>query len=315
MFILTNYKAGGEGRSFRRLVWRGRKMLGVLGGPGGNDSGGRGRKPDRLPLILLGVPILGSIITKKLLKEDKNKSAEPAENPYAPPTQKIDLLSGNVSENLKESYTKFERSFYGSWENFVRDDSRKNGLQARRTVNGQEVLFVRQHQLSDKIVSESVYWMRTASAVHNLGVSVKESQDVFDRLLRGMDMLIELGDADPANAGKQNGLPAFAVRIVSNAPRYDHVTQRALPSTYQEALTAWQNKHPGELPVIELGYTENGIQEYLVLDAAADGSGNDASDASHDLVMALLVAVQNVRLGVWNGEGENYTNRLDGLIK
>ncbi|MDR2430984.1 MAG: hypothetical protein LBD99_01835 [Candidatus Margulisbacteria bacterium] len=123
-------------------------------------------------------------------------------------------------------------------------------------VNIGDAYFIQDPSANNRIVSESVYWLRVAGGAHYLGVPAGESQALFDGLLRGMEQMIKLAERN----GSGGEFPAWAARIQDGQ---------------------------------------------LVLDTDTDSAGarNSASDADHDLVMALLVAVDNVERGIWTDKG------------
>ncbi|GBR75944.1 hypothetical protein NO2_0568 [Candidatus Termititenax persephonae] len=199
-------------------------------------------------------------------------------------------------------YQKFLYGLRGFWRNSWLDDSRRNGL-LRRTKYTQgsqpamDVYFVRQTvddkyapdnptrrtYLSDLIVSESVYWLRTAAGIHYAGVSVRESQDLFNKMLTGFGLMADLDD--------KGAFPAWRVRAV-----YDSDTANGLA-----------------------------LKELVLDDSDPElDASNSASDADHDLVRALLAAVDNVRRGYWTedattkvewrGQKYTYAELLDLLI-
>jgi hypothetical protein len=129
-----------------------------------------------------------------------------------------------------------------------------------KVMLGDAIFIQDPSQPHNGIVSESAYFLRISA-----GLPSAETQEFFDGLLRGFDMMTKLGVDD---GDDRDVFPAWTVKI------------------------------------------ENGR---LVLNTERDPHAyNSASDADHDLVMALLVAVNNVRQGGWKDNG--YAERLEGLI-
>jgi hypothetical protein len=191
---------------------------------------------------------------------------------YSTQTGKMESVLGKISSGL-----------YGEWRSLWCDDSRRNGLLRRlRNADGEEMFFVRQDlvdkyrqnedgkdvrvEKNDLVVSESVYWMLTATRLPYLGISTMDTQDFFDGMLRGMSALTELGSQNPDNPAAISNFPAYSGKLV-----YEAEGQLALQ--YDDTR--------------------------LDANGRPINTVNSAADADHDLVMALLQARDNVRKGIW----------------
>ncbi|MDR1322952.1 MAG: hypothetical protein LBK68_00775 [Candidatus Margulisbacteria bacterium] len=147
----------------------------------------------------------------------------------------------------------------------------------------------------------------------NLNIKIQTTLDNVMRGDNGNKLKVTLGDAifiqDPSQP--QNGIVSESVyflRIAAAKPSEE--TQKFFDGLLRgfDQMTALGGGH-GVFPA----WTVKIENDRLVLNTDKDaGAHNSAADSDHDLIMALLVAVQNVKNNDW--EDSDYAERLEKLI-